>query len=109
MRIIFPLFVALTASACATPSNRIAGALEAYGFSKTQSQCVGDRLQSRLSIAQLTELARVARTAQARGLDPKTASIGELARLSADVRDPRLTIEVGQAGASCGLLTSLRG
>ena len=104
---ILPLALALAVTACATPSNRIAGALEAYGFNKTQSHCVGDRLQSRLSIGQLTELARVARTAQARGIDPKTASIGELARLSGDVRDPRLTIEVAQAGASCGLLNSL--
>ena len=106
MRILLPMSVVLALSACATPSSRIAGALEAYGFSKSQSQCVGDRLQSRLSIAQLTELARLSRTAQARGIDPKTVSIGDLARLSGEIRDPRVTIEVAQAGASCGLLSS---
>ncbi len=106
MRISIPVTMIAALGACATPSDRIAGALEAYGFTKPQAQCVGDRLQKRLSISQLAELARLAREVRAQQPVPGRVSIEDLLRLSGDVRDPKVPIEVARAGAGCGLLSS---
>ena len=101
-----PLLAALALSGCATPADRIAKALEAYGFPEPQAKCVGDRLQQRLSVTQLAELARLARDMRAQNPDPRNVSIEDLMRTSANVRDPRVPIEVARAGAGCGLLSS---
>jgi hypothetical protein len=106
MRAAIALSVTFVLGACATPSDRIASALEAYGFPRAQATCVGDQLQKRLSVAQLAELARVARAVRAQNPDPRSLTMDDLLRLSGEVRDPALTIEVVRAGAGCGLVRS---
>ena len=99
--IILPI---LALGACATPSDRIADALVAYGLAPPQAQCIGERLEDRLSVGQLRELASYARAYGTDDPDPGAQGIGDLIRVAAQVHDPRVPIEVGKAAAHCGLL-----
>ena len=94
--------------ACATPSERISDALVSYGLAPAQAECVGDQLQRNLSLAQLQELARLARTY--REQDPNPAQLGtdDLIRVAGQVRDIRVPLEVGKAAANCGVVGSSR-
>lgn len=99
--IILPI---LALAGCATPSDKIADALVAYGIAPRQAQCIGGRLEDRLSVGQLRELARYARAYREGDPDPGAAGIGDLIRVAAQVHDARVPIEVGKAAAHCGLL-----
>ena len=94
--------------ACATPSERISDALVSYGLAPAQAECVGDQLQRNLSLGQLQELARLARTY--REQDPNPAQLGtdDLIRVAGQVRDIRVPLEVGKAAANCGVVGSSR-
>lgn len=90
-------------SACATPSDRITDALVAYGLAPPQAQCMGQRLEDRLSINQLRELARYARAYRENDPDPHALGTTDLIRVASQVQDARVPIEVGKAAANCGL------
>lgn len=94
-------------AACASPSTRIATELTRYGLDERQAQCFGDRLEARLSIAQLQQLARAARAYSTGDPNPRQLGAGDLARVSAQINDPRIPVEVASAGAACGLLSTL--
>ncbi len=98
---------ALMLAGCATPSDRIATELTRYGLSPSQATCVGDRLEARLSVPQLQQLARAAKAYSTNDANPRQLTAGDLARVSAQINDPGIPIEVASAGASCGLLGSL--
>lgn len=98
---------ALMLAGCATPSERIATELMRYGLTQSQATCVGNRLEARLSLAQLQQLARAAKSYSADDENPRQLTAGDLARASAQINDPRIPIQVASAGASCGLLGSL--
>jgi hypothetical protein len=95
----------LALSACATPQELIADALVGYGISPNQAQCVGGRLQSRLSLGQLQELGRLARAYQQNDPNPGALTPTDLIRVASQVRDARVPIEVGKAAAGCGLIS----
>ena len=95
---------ALAVTACATPSDRIADALVQYGIAPAQAQCVGSRLEQRLSIGQLRELARYARAYRTNDPNPGALTVNDLIRVTSQVQDPRVPIEVGRAAAQCGLI-----
>ena len=96
----------LALSACATPSDRIADALVAYGIAPHQAQCVGERLEDRLSVGQLQELARYARAYRDNDARPDTLDVTDLIRVASQVHDARVPVELGKAAANCGLLPS---
>ncbi|URD61446.1 hypothetical protein M8312_02720 [Sphingomonas sp. KRR8] len=104
MRFIFLAVPALTVAACATPSDRISDALVGYGLAPDQARCVGDRLQSRLSLAQLQDLARLARAYREQDPNPSQLNAGDLIRVASQVQDIRVPIEVGKAAAGCGIV-----
>jgi hypothetical protein len=100
-----PLVIPVLAlSACATPSDKIADALVAYGLAPAQAQCVGERLEDHLSVGQLQELASYARAYREGDPNPGAVGMGDLIRVAAQVQDARVPIEVGKAAAHCGLL-----
>jgi hypothetical protein len=95
---------ALSLAACVDPSAKIATSLEGYGFQRAQSQCVGDRLEANLSIGQLQQLGRAAKAARQGDTTPGRLTIGDFVRVSGQVKDPKVPLEVGKAAAACGLL-----
>ena len=96
----------LLLAGCATPSDRIADQLLRFGLDQRQATCVGDRLEARLSLAQLQQLASAARAYASGDPNPRQLTSADLARVSAQISDPQIPLEVAAAGASCGLLSS---
>ena len=85
---------------CATPSQRIAGKLVEYGVPPGQARCMGDRLQARLSTAQLQRLAEIGK------MNPDRVgnmTINEIGRQLGDPRDPAVVIEFLKAGVGCAI------
>jgi len=98
---------AIALAACVNASAKISGELARYGLDQRQATCVGDRLEARLSLAQLRELARAARAYSSNDPNPDKLTAADLARVSTQIRDPQIPVEVASAGASCGLISSL--
>jgi hypothetical protein len=101
---LLPALAAFGLAACATPSERIADALVGYGIAPAQAECVGIRLEQRLSIGQLRELARLARAYRENDPNPSALTVTDLVRVTSQVNDPRVPIEVGRAAGQCGLI-----
>ena len=98
--------LALSVSACASPSTRISSELVRYGLDARQASCVGDRLEANLSIAQLQQLGRAAAAHSNGGGTPGRLTIADLSRASGQINDPKVTVEVASAAAGCGVLAS---
>ena len=92
-------------TACVNPSAKIATSLEGYGFQPAQSQCVGDRLEANLSLGQLQQLGRAAKASRQGDTTPGRLTASDFIRVSAQVKDPKVPLEVGKAAAACGILT----
>lgn len=90
---------------CVNPSAKIATSLEGYGFQPTQSQCVGDRLEANLSLGQLQQLGRAAKASREGDTTPGRLTVSDFIRVSGQVKDPKVPLEVGKAAAACGILT----
>jgi hypothetical protein len=103
VRKIILIAAAFTATACASPSERIADSLSGYGIEQGRATCVGEHLQRNLSLSQLQELGRVARAARARDPDPSRLTLDDLLRAASEVRDPRVALEVAKAAGRCNL------
>ena len=107
MRLLLVGIVALTTGACATvAAERIADTLTGYGIERAKAECVGDRLGRELSMSQLQELGRVARAYRENDPNPNRLTLNDLIRVSSQVRDPRVPIEVAKAAGNCGLVPS---
>jgi uncharacterized lipoprotein YajG len=90
--------VSLLLAGCATPSQRIATKLTQYGVPPTQAQCMGDRLASRLTRAQMQRLADLAH------LDPDRIgkmTVAEIAETLGETGDPAIVAEVIRSGLIC--------
>ncbi|WP_426165065.1 hypothetical protein [Sandarakinorhabdus sp. DWP1-3-1] len=94
------LFVFIVLAGCATPAQRIARKLGEYGVPPRQAQCMGDRLQSRLSLAQLRRLDEIGKMLPDGG---RRLSVGDIAQRLGDPRDPTVVIEVVKAGVGCAI------
>lgn len=97
---------ALLVSGCATPSARIADKLGGYGLNPAQALCVGQRLQSNLSLSQLQQLARAAGALTRGDTTPGRLTPTDLFRVASQIRDPKIAIEVARAASGCGVLGS---
>ncbi len=85
---------------CATPSQRIAAKLGEYGVPAPQARCMGDRLQDRLSTAQLRRLGELASLNRDR---LGRMSINDIARQLNGPQDSALAVEVVRAGLGCAI------
>lgn len=93
------LFAALAAlAACATPSQKITSKLTEYGVPPTQALCMGDRLQSRLSVGQLQRLGEIGRLNRDR---MGRMSVNDIAATLNKPGDEALVAEVIRSGISC--------
>ena len=94
------LSILLALAACATPAQRIAEKLEAQGVPPNDARCIGERLEARLSSAQLLRLADIIRLNRDR---VGRMTIGEIARLFSDPHDAAIAAEVLRAGIGCAI------
>ena len=94
-------------SGCASPSERISGALGGYGLNATQAVCVGQRLERNLSISQLQQLAQAARAYTRNDTSPGRLTGADLFRVASEIRDPQVAIEVAKAASGCGVIASV--
>jgi hypothetical protein len=103
MRWLVPLCIIGSIAACARPADRIANELARYGLDQGRAQCIGQRLESELSVNQLRELAGVVRAYGSNDSTPGRLTVSDLASVAASVRDPRVPITVARAATSCGV------
>ena len=85
-------------------SQRISSALERYGVAPEKADCVGDSLSERMSFSQLQSLSRAARTYQSIDGASVSLTLLDLARITAELRDPVIPIEIVRAGVKCSVL-----
>jgi hypothetical protein len=97
----------LFSAACASPSARIADELTSKGFDANQALCVGERLQSNLSLSQLMQLSRAAGALSDGDTTPGRLTASDLFRAASRLNDPKIPIEVAKAARGCGLLADL--
>jgi len=105
-RIAIMILMFLPFAGCVSPSGKIATSLIAYGFEGNQAQCVGERLQSNLSTAQLRQLERAARAFSLRKPRPDLLTVLDLLQVASQIDDLRVAIETGKAAARCGAINS---
>lgn len=98
--------MAMGLSACVNPSEKIATGFVRYGLDEPQAQCVGDRLEKALSIGQLQQLGRAAKAVDRGNNTPGRLTVSDLIRASAEIKDPRVPLEVTKAAHGCGVLAS---
>lgn len=100
----FMIAAGLTAaSACVDPSARIAGELTRYGLDRPRAQCIGNRLETDLSIGQLKQLAAAARAYGRDDPDPGRLTLSDLVRVAGEMHDPKVPLAVGRAAVGCGI------
>ncbi|MBA2466704.1 MAG: hypothetical protein H0V46_03765 [Sphingomonas sp.] len=97
------LGLAASIAGCARPSERIATELVRYGLDESRAQCVGQRLERDLSVAQLRELAGVVRAYRTNDATPGQLTVSDLLRVAASVRDPSVPVTVARAATGCGV------
>jgi len=90
-------------AACA--SERISLGLQRYGLDERRSQCVGDRLANNLNTHQLHELGRAAHAYGTADPTPGRLTTADFIRVSAQIDDPKIPLEVGKATFACHLLS----
>jgi len=105
-RLFCSLVAMLPTFGCADASHKISTSLTAYGLDAAQSRCVGDRLEQGLSLGQLEQLGRAARVYSQGDTTQRRLTVSDLLRISKQVTDIKVPIEVAKAAARCGILTS---
>ena len=88
---------------CAAPATRISTGLQRYGLDDTRADCVGQRLQSNLSLGQLQRLGKAAAAYREGDTTPGVLTPSDLLRVAGELRDPAIILEVGKAAAGCGV------
>lgn len=94
----------VTFAGCAAPATRISTGLQRYGLDPARADCVGGRLQANLSLGQLQRLGKAAAAYRQGDTSPGVLTASDLVRVAAQLRDPAIALEVGKAGAGCGVL-----
>lgn len=85
-------------AACASPSQRISAKLIGYGVPPSQAECMGDRLEQRLSISQLKRLGAVAEMSRN---SAGRMTVNDLARALNRPGDEAIVAEVLRTGLGC--------
>jgi hypothetical protein len=89
---------------CSAPATRISSGLQRYGLDAPRADCVGERLQSRLSLGQLQRLGKAAAAYRQNDTTPGALTPSDLIRVASELRDPAIALEVGKAAAGCRVL-----
>jgi hypothetical protein len=90
--------VMLLVAGCATPSQRISSKLISYGVPEPQAVCVGDKLEDRLSIAQLQRISQIAKRSRN---EAGQVTITQFAQALDKPGDEEIVAEVLRAGLGC--------
>lgn len=98
MRIVVAGLLVLVAG-CATPAQRITARLTEYGVPAAPARCMGDRLQSRLSLAQLQRLDEIGKTLERDRIGRLT--LREISRALDRPADVGLVSELVRASVVC--------
>ena len=93
---------AIALAGCA--AQQISLGLQRYGLDEGRSRCVGDRLASNLNAHQLRELGRAAHAYGTNDPTPGRLTVGDLVRVSSQIDDPKVPLEVGKATFACNVL-----
>ncbi|MFD1951689.1 hypothetical protein ACFSGX_13015 [Sphingomonas arantia] len=99
-----PLAALAALAGCAAPATRISTGLQRYGLDATRADCVGQRLQSNLSLGQLQRLGKAAAAYKQGDTTPGVLTPSDLIRVGTELRDPAIALEVGKAAAGCGVV-----
>lgn len=83
---------------CATPSQRVSSKLISYGVPEPQAVCMGDRLQQRLTIAQLKRIGAIGKASRD---DMGRVTVAQVAAALNRPGDEALVAEVLKAGVGC--------
>jgi hypothetical protein len=94
----------ISIAGCAAPSARISTGLQRYGLDQSRADCVGDRLQARLTLGQLQRLGKAAAAYRNGDTTPGVLTVSDLIRVATELRDPAIAVEVGTAAVGCGVL-----
>lgn len=89
----------LLVAGCATPAQRIATRLTEYGVPPGPARCMGDRLQSRLSVAELRRLDELGKTLGRDRIGRLT--LREIARALDRPADAELVSQLLRASVAC--------
>lgn len=89
---------------CVAPSARISTGLQRYGIDRSRADCVGEKLEARLTIGQLQQLGKAAEAYRNGDVTPGVLTVSDLIRVATELRDPTITLEVGKAAVGCGVL-----
>lgn len=81
----------------------VAPELARYGIGSAQSQCLGDRLATSLSVWQLRQLQIRAASLTKGYSDPTRLTPADLLYVATHVKDPKVGTEVARAAEGCGL------
>jgi hypothetical protein len=93
------LAVMLATAACTTPAKRIERTLIEEGVPPAMARCLGERLDARLSTAELRTLGRAA--AKLSQTDWRGLTVGQALLLARELNDPALLAAVTGAGFDC--------
>jgi hypothetical protein len=94
------LAASVVLAGCATPSQRISSKLVSYGVPEPQAVCVGDKLESRLTISQMQRIGQIAKRSRD---DTGRVTIAQFAAALNKPGDDELVAEVLRAGLGCML------
>jgi uncharacterized protein YceK len=86
------------ASGCASPAQRISAKLTEYGVPEARARCMGDRLEQRLSVAQLRRLGGLAALNRDR---MGRMTVNDIVRMLDRPGDEAIVAEVLRAGLGC--------
>ena len=95
---ILPLALLALLAACATPSQKITAKLTEYGVPPAQARCMGDRLEARLSLAQLQRIGEIGRLNRDR---VGRMTVNDIAATLNKPGDEALVAEVVKSGIGC--------
>lgn len=99
-KIVGPVLLALTLSACATPETRVRTALIDAGLSKPVASCMAGRMVDRLSLIQLNRLSGLKKL---RGQDMRKVTVDEFLKRTRSLQDPEILGVVSSSGLICAI------
>lgn len=88
-------------SGCTRPSQRIAVELQRQGFDPAYAQCMGKRMDERLSVSQLLRLRGALRSYRDQNGDSMRVDFTGLMTMAREIGDPQIVLETVGAGLTC--------
>lgn len=93
-----------TVTGCTSPAAKISSKLRRYGLDDRRADCVGERLQRKLSTRQLERLGDAAEAYRQTDTVKSGLTPSDIVRVAEDLKDPRIALTVGKAAVGCGIL-----